>query len=210
MRIGILGTGRVGSTLGQAWAKSGHEVKFGSRRPDSGKVVALVESIDAAASAGSVADAGAFGDVVVLATPWDVTRKIIEQAGDLRGKVILDCTNPLSGGLALGYSDSGGESVARWAEGALVVKIFNTTGSDNMTRPQYGETTLTMLYAGDDAAANSVAADLARDVGFEPIELGPLSAARLLEPLAMAWITLAYDRGMGTDCALQVLRRPRG
>ena len=209
MKIGIIGAGRVGATLGRKWAATGHEVKFGVRRPPDAKTRRLLEEVGEKASTGTVAEAAAFADVVVLATPWAAAEAAIASAGDLKGKVLLDCINPLKedlSGLELGHTTSGAERVAALAPGARVVKIFNTTGSDNMANPQYGDRKVTMLYAGDDVDAKATAATLAREVGFEPVDLGPLSAARLLEPFAMLWITLAYS-GMGTDFALQILRR---
>ena len=211
MKIGILAAGRVGSTLGRVWVNTGHEVRFGVRDPAAAKIAHLVEELGATASAGTVAEAAAFGEVVVVATPWSATKSALKQAGDLAGKVVLDCTNPLQDDLDtldVPTSTSGGEQVAKWARGARVVKIFNTTSSTNMADPNYGDVRVTMLYAGDDPEAKAVAADLARDVGFEPVDFGPLRGARLLEELALAWITLAYPRGLGPDFALQVLRRP--
>jgi predicted dinucleotide-binding enzyme len=92
--------------------------------------------------------------------------------------------------------------------GARVVKIFNTNGARNMADPDYGGHKVTMLYAGDDEQANQVAASLAAELGFEPISLGPLKESRLLEPLALGWIVLARQRGLGRDFALGVVRRP--
>jgi predicted dinucleotide-binding enzyme len=135
----------------------------------------------------------------------------IASAGDLAGKVVLDCTNPLVpdlSGLEIGHTTSGGEEVARLAPGARVVKIFNTTGADNMADPNYGGTPATMLYAGDDAGARSIAAALARELGFDPVDFGPLASARLLEPMALTWIWLAYRQKLGRDFVLQIVRRP--
>jgi predicted dinucleotide-binding enzyme len=98
--------------------------------------------------------------------------------------------------------------VAELQPGSRVVKIFNTTGANNMADPDYGGTAATMLYAGDDADAKSVAASLARDLGFDPVDLGPLASARLLEPLALTWIWLAHRQKLGRDFVLQVVRRP--
>jgi predicted dinucleotide-binding enzyme len=99
--------------------------------------------------------------------------------------------------------------VAAAAQGARVVKIFNTTGAANMADPRYGNAGVTMLYAGDDPAAKSVAASLAGDLGFDPVDLGALAQSRLLEPFALVWITLAIHQAMGTDFALNIVQRPR-
>ena len=110
------------------------------------------------------------------------------------------------GGKARAAATKEAVQVAVWSGGARVVKIFNTTGSDNMASPHYGEQAATMFYAGDDAEANQIAAQLARDLGFEPVDAGPLANARLLEPLAALWIYLAYPGGQGRRIAFKLLR----
>jgi 8-hydroxy-5-deazaflavin:NADPH oxidoreductase len=210
MHIGIIGAGSVGGTLGNAWARKGHKVRFGVRHPDSPEVTELLKKIGPAAAAGTVAEAARFGEAVVLATPWPGTFEAIQSAGDLTEKVLLDCTNPLKpqlAGLEVGTTTSGGEMVAQWAAGARVVKIFNTTGFGNMANPTYSLGPVTMLYCGGDEGAKVVAAKLASDIGFEPIDAGPLSQARLLEPMAMLWIWLAVFGGQGTDFAFRLMRR---
>lgn len=204
MRIGIVGAGSVGSALGRGWARAGHEVRYGVRAPGSSKVA------DPDAPVGTVAEAAAFAEVLVLAVPWGGAESAVRAAGDLAGKVLLDCTNPLLpnlGGLAVGHTTSAGEQVAGWASGARVVKIFNTTGANNMADPRYGGEGVTMFYCGDDPGAKEVAARLAADLGFEPVDAGPLAAARLLEPLALLWISLAYRQGLGREIAFKLLRR---
>ena len=100
MQIGIIGAGSVGGTLGAAWARKGHKVRFGVRHPDSPEMTALLKKIGPAAAAGTVAEAAHFGEAVVLATPWPGTFEAIQSAGDLSEKVLLDCTNPLKPQLA--------------------------------------------------------------------------------------------------------------
>jgi hypothetical protein len=203
MRIGIIGAGNVGGTLGRRWAGAGHEVVFGTRRPE------RVETPPGARADG-VREAAEHGEVVVLATPWDGVRDALAAAGDLTGKVLFDCTNPLAAdlsGLAIGHTTSAGEQVAALAPGARVVKIFNSTGAGNMADPLYGEQAATMFYCGDDGEAKGTAARLAADLGFEPVDAGPLRNARLLEPLAMLWISLAYVQGLGPGIAFKLLRR---
>jgi predicted dinucleotide-binding enzyme len=210
MQIGIIGAGSVGGTLGTGWARKGHKVRFGVRHPDSPEVSALVNKIGPAAAAGTVAEAASFGEVVVLATPWPATFEAIQSAGDLHEKILLDCTNPLKpqlAGLEVGTTSSAGEMVAEWAAGARVVKIFNTTGYGNMANPNYPLGPVTMFYCGNDDGAKVVAARLASDIGFDPIDAGPLSQARLLEPMAMLWIWLAVFGGFGPDIAFRLMRR---
>lgn len=208
MRIAVIGIGMVGGTLGRRWAREDHEVMFGVREPSSEKVGQLLAEAGANARAGSVAEAAAFGEVVVLATPWSGTEDAIRQAGDLSGKIVLDCTNPLAPDMSGLVGDrSAAEQVASWARGAKVVKIFNSTGFKNMDDPQYGDDRVTMFYCGDDAEAKKVAAGLAGELGFEPVDAGPLAEARSLEYLALLWIHLAYVQKLGPGIAFKLIRR---
>jgi predicted dinucleotide-binding enzyme len=159
---------------------------------------------------GAGRERGAFGEVVILAVPWPAAQDAIQSAGDLDGKVLVDATNPLApnlSGLTLGHSTSAGELVAAWAPGARVVKAFNSTGSGNMADPAYGAQQTSMFLCSDDADAKASVAHLGEEIGFEMIDAGPLANARLLEPLALLWIYLAYVQGMGPDIAFKLLRR---
>jgi 8-hydroxy-5-deazaflavin:NADPH oxidoreductase len=168
MRIGIIGAGNVGGTLGRSWVGNGHDVMFGVPDPTTLKIAGLIKETSGKAKAASVAEAAAHGDVVALATPWKATHDAVLNSGDLTGKVILDCTNPLKedlSGLAVGHTTSGAEQVAAWASSKRVVKVFNTTGFENMAEPSYGGTPMTMFFAGDDTEAKAVAAQLAQEMG---------------------------------------------
>lgn len=202
MRIAILGAGNVGMALGHGWNQEGHEVVFGVRNP-AGKLVL-------AGRVAEIPEAVREADVVVLATPWNAVQDVLRAAGTLDGVVLVDCTNPILpglGGLALGTATSAAEQVAAWVPAARVVKAFNTTGAANMGSPRYGAERLTMFLCGDDAPAKSVVSELARVLGFEPVDCGGLTAARYLEPLAMLWIHLAYKVGLGPDFGFRLLRR---
>ncbi len=203
MKIAIIGAGNVGGTLGKGLAKAGHQVVYGVRNPDDPKHAELKP-----AQIATVRGAVESSDATILATPWNGAEAALAAAGDFGGKPLLDATNPIGPGFSLlhGHTDSGGEQVARWAKGARVVKAFNTTGYENMADPVYGQARAAMLVAGDDQGACEVAMGLARDLGFEPVRLGGLNAARMLEPLAMAWIKLAVG-GHGRNIAFGLLRR---
>src|SRR5437016_3652542 len=95
MRIGIIGAGNVGGNLGKLWAGKGHEVMFGVRDQQSQKVTSLVSSLEPHARAGSVKEAAQFAELVALTTPWEAAREAIQAAGDVRGKILMDCTNPV-------------------------------------------------------------------------------------------------------------------
>lgn len=209
MKIAVIGVGNVGRTLGSRWAQNGHQVVFGSRDPDSEKVRQVVAGAGENAGAASVGEAAAGAAVVVLATPWSGAQSAVTAAGDLAGKVVIDCTNPIVPGfqLALGTTTSGAEQVAQWAAGAHVVKAFNTTGYENMADPLYDGEPVTMFICGDDAGAKAVVAELAQELGFEVADTGPLMMARHLEPLAMVWIRLAMGQGFGRNIAFKLVRR---
>ncbi len=210
MKIAIIGAGNVGGTLGRAWATKGHDIFFGVRHPQDDKTRRLVQSIGPKAQAGTVAEAAAFGEVIVLATPWQGTEAAVRATGDLRGKTIIDCTNPLKpdvSGLEVGFTTSGAERVAQWAGGAKVFKAFNTTGSNNMADPVINGLRTVMFVCGDDEGAKPAVLQLASDIGFDAVDAGKLEQARLLEPWAMLWISLAFRGGLGRDFGFALLRR---
>lgn len=210
MKIAILGSGNVGSTLGQGWAKANHQIIFGVRDPQAEKVQTLLAQTSSRVSAATVPNAVKDADVVVLATPWQSAQAVLESAGDLTGKVLLDVTNPLTedfSALAMGYTTSGAEQVAAWAPGARVYKVFNQTGWETMANPVFKTGRAVMFVAGDEPEGKAISLQLATDLGFEVIDVGTLTEARLLEPLAMLWIKLAYAYGQGRDVAFALLRR---
>ena len=210
MKIAVIGVGNVGGTLGRCWAERGHDVMFGVRNSASPKVSSALKQAGGNARAGSIAEAAKFGEVVVLATPWSGARDAIQQAGQLDGKVLLDPINPLKSdfsGLDVPPGSSAAEQLQTWAPKAKVVKIFNCTGANNMENPSYPGGAATMFYCGDDAAAKATAGQLARDLGFEALDAGGLASARMLEPLALLWVSLAFNQGLGREFAFKVMRR---
>lgn len=206
MNVAVLGAGRVGSALGRGLAAAGHTVRYALRDP-SKPLDERVRHPNALHLAVHEAIAGS--DAVILATPWAATEAALAGAGDFGGRPLLDATNPIGAGgvLTHGHTDSGGEQVQRWAPTARVVKVFNTTGMENLANPRFGDQRALMLAAGDDEAAVAVAVGLATDLGFEAFALGPLRNARLLEPFGRTWIELAMFRGGGRDVAFGLLRR---
>jgi predicted dinucleotide-binding enzyme len=208
MKIGFIGSGHVGGTLGKLWARGGHEVLFSSRHPGSDQMKQLVREAGSSSRTGSVREAAAASEVVVLATPWSTTNNALQAAGDLSGKILIDATNPLLpylSGLSTGDRNSGGEQVASWASGARVVKAFNTIGFNIMADPKlHGENT-TLLYCGDDSASKAAVHALAAQIGFDPFDLGPLQKAQLLENFALLWISIAIKHGR--EFAFKMIQR---
>jgi 8-hydroxy-5-deazaflavin:NADPH oxidoreductase len=204
MNIGILGGGKVGGTLGKAWAAQGHHVMFGTRDPSGEKTQILIREAGLNASAGRIAEAAQFGEVILLSIPWTAVQETLQAAGNLAGKIVIDATNAMQPPLP---ERSGAEDIAAWAPGARVVKAFNTTGFDNMAQPRYGGMVVDIYYCGDDAEAKARVSELIRAIGAEPVDVGPLANARLLEALAQLWIFLAYRQGMGRNIAFKLLQR---
>jgi len=210
MNIAILGTGGVGSALGARWAAAGHSVIFGSRFPETEKVLELLQRCGSVARACLPAEAIASAEVILLAVPWPAAQPTLSGLGDLGGRVLIDCSNPLTPdfrGIELGHSTSAAERIAAWSPGARVVKAFNSASTKVMRDPQFGDHPATMFYCGDDAAAKLVVHQLAGELGFEPVDAGPLTSARYLEPLAMLYIHLAFQQGWGSNCAFKILKR---
>jgi 8-hydroxy-5-deazaflavin:NADPH oxidoreductase len=185
IKIGIIGAGNIGSTLGTFWAKAGHQVLFSSRNPDNLKE--LVEKVGPQARAGSVKDAIAFGDVILIAVPYGSMPQIAKDyAKDLAGKIVMDTGNAVlgrDGEIAKEAREKGvGLTTARLLPGARVVRAFNTMGvnrlRENANRP---EGRIAIPMAGDDQEALKVASMLVRDAGFDPAVLGGLNRSRIFE-----------------------------
>lgn len=209
MKIAILGTGNVGGALGTGWARKGHTVVLGTRDAGAADVKALLAAAPGSRAAGA-AEAAAGADVVVLAVPYEAAVAVLEAAGPLAGKVLVDGTNPLADRaqrLALPNTTSGAEEIAKAAPGARVVKAFNTIGFNVMAGPGFPGGAASLLFCGDDADAKKTVASLAADLGFDPVDAGPLSEARLLEPFALLWIHLAMFRGHGREIAFRLMKR---
>lgn len=210
MKIGIIGSGNVGSALGKIWGRAGHDILFSSRHPE--ELLGLAESIGKNACYGTPGEAVEFGEVVVLAVPWTHASDALESAAPFNGKILIDCTNALKpdmSGLAVGCNTSAGEEVSKMAKGARVVKAFNTTFATLMQSESrmFGQVRPVGLYCGDDDSAKTVVSNLIRETGLEPVDAGPLMSARYLESMAMLIIQLGFVKGMGTDMAFALLRR---
>lgn len=210
MNIGIIGSGNVGGSLGKIWAKGGHKVMFsGSRDPQ--KLQELAKSTGHNARIGSVAEAAQFGEVVLLAVPWAGVEDALASVGTIEGKILIDCTNPLKpdlSGLVVGWTNSGGEEVAKRAKGARVVKAFNIVGANIFQSESrlFGSQRIVLFYCGDDDAAKAVVASLIEDSGFEPIDVGPLSSARYLEPMEQLYEQIIKS-GVAKEFAFTLARR---
>ncbi len=200
MRIAIIGAGSVGSAIARGLKGKGHQVTLGVREPGSDAVAALTAETGAAAALPAAAAAQA--EVVLLALPWHVAEGAVKALGDLAGKTVVDCMNPLgmeNGALGLtgGHRTSGGEIVAGWLPRAHVVKSLNQVGAEMMARNDHLPHRPVMFMAGNGEAAKAQVAELLTDLGFAPHDAGDITRSRLLEPFAMVWINQALFRGKG-------------
>jgi predicted dinucleotide-binding enzyme len=208
MKIGIVGSGEMGKTLGQLWMLKGHNVLFGSRDPE--RVTEWIKTNDVKARSGTYNEASNYGKIVLLATNWSDTKNALEAVNSLVDKILIDCTNPeIKDGLVVGFDTSGAEEIAKIAKGAKIVKAFNHIyGSMLKKGTRFGKDNASIFYCGDDLNSKEIVAQLAREIGLEPIDAGELKSARYLEPLAALWVKLAGDmKWGGANIALKFLQR---
>ncbi|MDZ7991675.1 MAG: NADPH-dependent F420 reductase [Nostoc sp. EfeVER01] len=210
MNIGIIGSGNIGGSLGNIWAKKGHKVMFSGSR-DRQKLQEVAKSAGENASIGSVAEAAQFGEVILLAVPWLAVEDALACTGTIEGKILIDSTNPIESncsGLLVGWTNSGGEEVAKHVKGARVVKAFNIVAASIFQSESrlFGSERAVLFYCGDDKVAKIVVASLIEDVGFEPMDVGPLSSARFLEPMEQLYEQIVKS-GVTKEFAFTLARR---
>src|SRR5205814_33790 len=211
MRIGILGSGLMGAKVGTIWARAGHDVVFSYARSEQ-KLKKLARDAKGKARAGTPREAAQEADALLLAVHWSRIDDVLKQAGDLSGKVIVTCSLPMDAGntkLIIANSSSGAEELAKKVPKARVVSAFNTVPSEVLfgvydarrktTRPS-------LVYCGDDESGKTVAAELIRNAGFDPIDAGALHIARYTEPFALLVAQLAYEGEGGPELAYRFER----
>jgi len=204
MKIAIIGIGNVGSALARGFSRAGDQLLLGVRDVNNPDAAALAR--ETRAEVKTPVEAATGGEVVVLALPGQAAESAVKALGSLKGKILIDCMNPLAMrdgrlGLDCGFNTSGAEALAGWIPEARVVKTLNQVGAemmeDNSTLPHRPA----MFMAGNDAGAKSTVAALLSDLGFEPFDAGDLTKARLLEPYGMVWINQALVQGKGRNWA---------
>jgi len=191
LKIAIIGKGNVGSALCNGLSAK-HEVRFGHRDPSE-----------------PVEEAAKWGEIIVIAVPHEAVSTVVKELGSAAdGKTVIDATNAIAsnGDLAIGYSTSAAEELQRMLPKSFVIKAFNTVFSQNQSTGKVGKEQLTFFVAGDNKKAKQNAMQLGKDIGFDPIDAGPLKAARYLEPMAMLIIDLAYGLGMGTNIGYKLVK----
>jgi len=211
MRVGILGSGLMGGKLGTILARAGHEVVFSYARSND-KLKRLARDAQGNARAGTPAEATKDADATLLAVHWSRIDDVLKQAGDLSGKVILTCSLPMDAGntrLIIGNTTSGAEELAKKLPRTKVVAAFQTVPSEvlfGVFDAKRKNTRPSLVYCGDDEPAKETAAELIRDVGFDPVDAGPLRIARYTEPFALLIAQLAYEGEEGPELAYRLER----
>jgi predicted dinucleotide-binding enzyme len=206
MRIGILGSGLMGGKLGTIFARAGHEVVFSYARTEQ-KLKKLAREAKGKARAGTPGDAARGSDVLLLAVHWSRVDDVLQQSGDVSGKVIISCSLPMNAddtALVVAHTTSGAEELARKVPQARVVSAFGTVPSEvlfDVFAARRKARKPSLVYCGDDRKSKNVAARLIRDVGFDPVDTGPLRMARNTEPFTLLIAQLAYEGAKGPELA---------
>jgi predicted dinucleotide-binding enzyme len=202
----------MGGKLGTIFARAGHDVVFSYSRSDR-KLKRLARDAEGHAKAGTPRDAVFDADAVLLAVHWSRVDDVLKKAGDLSGKVIISCSLPMNADdtrLVVAHTSSGAETLAKKVRKARVVSAFSTAPSealfDVFRRKKRTRRRPSLLYCGDDREAKAIAAKLIRDVGFDPVDAGPLQNARYVEPFSLAVAQVAYEGNDGPRIAYRFER----
>ncbi len=195
MRIGIIGTGRVGTSLSKGWSAAGHEIQVAGR-----------------STTPSVPEVADWAEVIVLAVPYSALHTVVSQIDPAAGKTVIDCTNPIQMGpdgmgLAVGHVTSGAEELQHSLPDAHVVKSLNQVGAEVMADTGGFAHSPVQFLAGDDPSVKQTVTRLLLDLGFDPQDAGGLAKARLLEPFALVWINQAIAQKKGRDWAFGAMPR---
>ncbi len=215
MRIGILGSGLMGAKLGTIFARAGHDVVFSYARSRD-KLDRLAREAGKNARAGTPGEAAMHADALLLAVHWSRMGEVLQQAGEMAGKVILTCSLPMDAAntrLIVGMTTSGAEELARKLPHAHVVAAFQTVPSEvlfGVFAARHRKPHPSLVYCGDHRGANEVAARLILDAGFDPVDAGPLHVARYTEPFALLVGQLAYEGEGGPELAYRFERFEAG
>jgi len=211
MKIGILGSGLMGGKLGILFTRAGHDVVFSYARSQQ-KLERLARQAKGHARAGTPADAVRDADAILLAVHWRRIDDVLKQADNLSREVLITCSLPMNADdtrLVIGHTSSGAEELAKHVRRAKVVSAFGTVPSEvlfGVFEARRKAKRPSMAYCGDDDSAKAVTAGLISDVGFEPVDAGPLRIARYLEPFALLMGQLAYEGSGGPELAYRFER----
>lgn len=202
MKIGILGAKVIGSTLGKKWAAAGHQIMFGVRNTQNPEVLSLAKGLGQIVTIGTLGEAITFGDVVVFAIPGQaMDETIMAHSSILNGKIIIDSANKMGGRVMNSI-----ETFRSHAPTAKVYRAFNNLGWENFETPTIHGIQIDLFYCGDNGEYNDKVKELIHDIGLNPVYLGDLSQAQLVDTVGSLWFALAYGQNMGRHIAFKVLR----
>ncbi|WP_233888007.1 NADPH-dependent F420 reductase [Paraburkholderia flagellata] len=202
MKVAIIGTGNMGSALAAVLATAGHKVSIAAR--EQARAKDLAERVGHGAVAVELSKSANDAEVVILAVPYEALVEAARAAGNLEGKVVIDISNPITADykdLLIGHTTSAAEQLQSAIPGAKVVKAFNTVFARLLAPEARQSKALQTFIAGDDTSANELVSSLAKSAGFEPVESGPLSNSRFIEPIGEMNIHFGYFLGKGPNVA---------
>jgi 8-hydroxy-5-deazaflavin:NADPH oxidoreductase len=211
MRVGILGSGLMGAKLGTLFARAGHDVIFSYARSEQ-KLESLAREAKGNARSGTPREAAQDADAVLLAVHWSRVDDVLDHAGDLSGKTIVTCCIPMNDdntALVVAHTSSGAETLAKRLPNARIVSAFNTVPSEVLFAvfdASRKANKPSLVHCGDDAKSKTIAATLIGDVGFDPVDAGPLRIARYTEPFGLLIAQLAYGAKGGPELAYRFER----
>jgi predicted dinucleotide-binding enzyme len=211
MRIGILGSGLMGGKLGTIFARAGHDVIFSYARSEQ-KLERLARDAKGNARPGTPREIAQEADGVLLAVHWSRVDDVLNQTGDLSGKVVVTCSLPMNADnteLVIAHTSSGAEELAKKIPKARIVSAFNTVPSEvlfGVYEARRKADRPSLVYCGDDRSGKNLAAGLIRDAGFNPVDAGRLRIARYTEPFALLIAEIAYEGKGGPELAYRFER----
>lgn len=199
MKIGIIGSGRIGGTLAKLWAEKGYELMLSSKNIHSDRMRSLLERIGGNARSGSIEEVTNFADTILLAVPPSEVEGVLDRAGDLKNKVLINATNRSDG-------KSSQAEVVRVAKNARVIRAFNLLPAESLVRPEFHEANLSLFIAGDSSEARAIVGELGRSIGFDPVDVGGSETIPQLEAaFGILWKLLSPL--YGRDFGFRLLRR---
>ena len=201
MKIGVVGAGNIGGTLGKKWAAQGHEICFGVRNPDKESLVQQVEQMEGNVRIGTSADAIAAGDVVVFAVPGASVSSVVEEnLGALEDKIIIDASNNMRG-----ESRHALDFLREKLPSAHLYRAFSSLGWENLDNPDFGDLKADLFYCGDEAGRATLD-QIISDLGLDPVYLGGVEQVGLVEGMTDMWFNLALRQKMGRRIAFKLLK----
>lgn len=203
MQIAVLGAGNIGGTMGKKWAEAGHDVVFGVRDVSSPKVAALLQEMGGNGRIDTIANALAFGDIILIAIPYDAVRMTVAAHADaLAGKIIIDASNKFGAPVVNNL-----ETIQQAVPTAHLFRAFNSLGWEIFANPQFNRVQADHFYCGMDGEKRPLVEQLITDIGVRPVWVGGLETAPVVDALGTLWVTLAFQQGRGRNIAFKMLER---